>query len=118
MRLRRRALGSRWREQGAPGFSGDGGPASKAQLTAARDLALDLAGDLFIADGIRIREINPQGIISTVAGDGFLHAVGDGGPATKAILNQPMGVALDRIRVTYISPTPGPSGCAWWRLRA
>ena len=61
---------------GAPGFSGDGGPAVKAQLTKARDLALDLTGDLFVADGIRIREIVPQGIIATVAGDGFLHAVG------------------------------------------
>lgn len=90
---------------GAPGFSGDGGPAFKAQLTAARDLALDLTGNLFIADGIRIREINPQGIISTVAGDGFLHAVGDGGPATAAILNQPMSVALDRSGNLYIGDT-------------
>lgn len=90
---------------GAPGFSGDGAAASKAQLTAARDLAFDLAGDLFIADGIRIREINPQGIISTVAGDGFLHSVGDSGPATKAILNQPVGVALDRFGNLYIADT-------------
>ncbi len=90
---------------GAPGFSGDGGPASKAQLTAARDVALDLTGDLFIADGIRIREINPQGIISTMAGDGFLRAVGDGGPATNAILNQPMSVALDRTGNLYIADT-------------
>jgi uncharacterized protein (TIGR03437 family) len=88
---------------GAPGFSGDGGLASKAQLSAAHDLALDLTGNLFIADGIRIREINPQGIISTVAGDGFLHAVGDGGPATAAILNQPMSVALDRFGNLYIA---------------
>ena len=90
---------------GAPGFSGDGGPRQKRNLPAARDLAFDLAGDLFIADGIRIREINPQGIISTVAGDGFLHAVGDGGPATKAILNQPMSVALDRFGNLYIADT-------------
>jgi uncharacterized protein (TIGR03437 family) len=90
---------------GAPGFSGDGGAASKAQLMAARDLALDLAGDLFIADGIRIREVNPQGIISTMAGDGFLHAVGDAGPATKAILNQPMSVTLDRSGNLYIADT-------------
>jgi uncharacterized protein (TIGR03437 family) len=88
---------------GAPGFAGDGGPASKAQLSAARDLALDVIGNLFIADGIRIREINLQGIISTVAGDGFLHAVGDGGPATAAILNQPMSVALDRFGNLYIA---------------
>jgi uncharacterized protein (TIGR03437 family) len=90
---------------GAPGFSGDGGAAVKAQLTNARDLALDLAGDLFVADGIRIREIVPQGIIATVAGDGFLHAVGDGGPATQAILNLPMSAALDRAGNLYIADT-------------
>ena len=88
---------------GSPGFTGDGGPAAKAQLTAARDLAIDTSGDLFIADGIRIREINQQGMIETVAGDGFLHSVGDGGAATQAILNQPMSAALDRFGNLYIA---------------
>jgi trimeric autotransporter adhesin len=88
---------------GAPGFAGDGGPASKALLTNPRDLALDLAGDLFIADGIRIREVNLLGIIQTVAGDGYLHAVGDGGLATMALLNQPLGVALDHLGNLYIA---------------
>jgi uncharacterized protein (TIGR03437 family) len=88
---------------GAAGFAGDGGLASKALLTNARDLALDLAGDLFIADGIRIREVTLLGIIETVAGDGYLHAVGDGGLATLAILNQPLGVALDRFGNLYIA---------------
>jgi uncharacterized protein (TIGR03437 family) len=90
---------------GAPGFAGDGGFASKALLTIPRDLALDLAGDLFIADGIRIREVNLLSIIQTVAGDGYLHAVGDGGLATLAILNQPLGVALDRLGNLYIPDT-------------
>jgi uncharacterized protein (TIGR03437 family) len=88
---------------GAPGFAGDGGPASKALLTNPRDLALDPAGDLFIADGVRIREVDPAGVIETVAGDGYLHAVGDGGLATTAILNQPLGVALDRFGNLYIA---------------
>ncbi len=88
---------------GAAGFAGDGGPASKALLTNPRDLALDLAGDLFIADGIRIREVNLPGIVETVAGDGYLHAVGDGGLATLAILNQPLGVALDRFGNLFIA---------------
>jgi uncharacterized protein (TIGR03437 family) len=90
---------------GATGFAGDGGLASKALLTDPRDLALDLAGDLLIADGIRIREVNLQGIIQTVAGDGYLHAVGDGGLATNAVLNQPLGVALDRLGNLYIADT-------------
>ena len=88
---------------GAPGFAGDGGPASKALLANPRDLALDLSGDLFIADGIRIREVNLLSIIETVAGDGYLHAVGDGGLATLALLNQPLGVALDRSGNIYIA---------------
>jgi uncharacterized protein (TIGR03437 family) len=88
---------------GAPGFAGDGGPAPKALLTNPRDLALDLSGDLFIADGIRIRQVNPLTIIQTVAGDGYLHAVGDGGLATMALLNQPLGVALDRAGNLYIA---------------
>ena len=90
---------------GGPGFAGDGGPAAKALLTDPRDLALDLAGDLFIADGIRIREVNLLAIIQTVAGDGYLHAVGDGGLATMALLNQPLGVALDRTGNLYIADT-------------
>jgi uncharacterized protein (TIGR03437 family) len=89
---------------GNPGFSGDGGPASKAQLTALRDLAIDPSGDLFLSDSIR-REINLRGSISTVAGDGFLHALGDGGAATKAILNGPVSAALDRFGNLYIADT-------------
>jgi uncharacterized protein (TIGR03437 family) len=90
---------------GNTGFSGDGAIASKAQLSALRDLALDSSGDLFLADGIRIREINARGSISTVAGDGFLHALGDGAPATKAILNGPTSLALDRFGNLYIADT-------------
>lgn len=90
---------------GVPGFSGDGGPAAKAQVTTPRDLAFDLLGNLYVADGIRIRQINPAGVIQTMAGDGFLHAVGDGGPATGAILNGPAGLALDRSGDLFIADT-------------
>jgi sugar lactone lactonase YvrE len=86
-----------------PGYSGDGGPAAAAQLADPRALAFDLAGDLYIADGTRVREVNPSQIISTVAGDGYLHAVGDGGPATSAILFQPSAVALDFAGNLYIA---------------
>jgi uncharacterized protein (TIGR03437 family) len=88
---------------GAAGFAGDGGPASKALLTNPRDLAINLAGDLLIADGVRIREVDLAGIIETIAGDGYLHAVGDGGLASMAILNQPLSVALDRLGNLYIA---------------
>jgi uncharacterized protein (TIGR03437 family) len=88
---------------GAEGFSGDGGPASLAALTMPRDLAFDLAGDLILADGVRIREINVQGVIETVAGDDYLHALGDNGPAKNAILLNPNAVTLDSSGNLYIA---------------
>lgn len=90
---------------GAPGFAGDGGPAPAAQLTAPRDLAVDLSNNLYIADGVRVREINGSDVIRTIAGDGYLHAVGDGGPATSAQLSQPSAVALDYSGNLFIADT-------------
>jgi len=88
----------------APGFSGDGGPATAALLNTPEGLALDSAGNLYVADAYnhRIREI-AAGNINTVAGSGPTCGVpcnsgsftGDGGPATSATLNFPYGVALD-----------------------
>jgi sugar lactone lactonase YvrE len=82
---------------GVSGFSGDGGPATSAELGSPVDVAVDAAGDLFIADigNQRIREVTPDGIIHTVAGDGLAGYSGDGGPATSAELNVPYGVAVD-----------------------
>jgi Bacterial Ig-like domain (group 3)/RTX calcium-binding nonapeptide repeat (4 copies)/NHL repeat len=87
------------------GYSGDGGPAAAAQLNFPRAIAFDANGDLFIADSGNnvIREINPAGVISTVAGsfqedqwgDIFGGYSGDGGAATAAQLNGPMGIAVD-----------------------
>jgi uncharacterized protein (TIGR03437 family) len=90
---------------GEAGYAGDGGPAPAAQLAAPHDLAVDLAGDLFIADAVRVREINLRQTISTVAGDAYLRAVGDGGPALKALLNRPAAVALDFKGNLYIADT-------------
>ncbi|HEY1220801.1 MAG TPA: hypothetical protein VGF03_17800 [Bryobacteraceae bacterium] len=90
---------------GVPGYSGDGGTAVAAQLTAPRDLAADLAGDVFIADGARVRAVYAGGIIATCAGDAYLHAVGDGTPATSAILYHPSAVALDTSGNLYIGDT-------------
>jgi uncharacterized protein (TIGR03437 family) len=80
---------------GIPSFSGDGGPAASAALSSVNDLAADLNGNLLIADAVRLRRVDPLGIIVTVAGDGYVHSVGDGGPATSAQLFQPSALTLD-----------------------
>ncbi len=82
---------------GIGGFSGDGGPATAAQLSAPRGVAVDSAGNLYIADSenFRIRKVRSSGIITTVAGNGTSGYSGDGGAATAAQLNQPSGVVRD-----------------------
>ena len=90
---------------GAPTFSGDGGPAKDAALTSVNDIAVDLNGNLYIADAIRIRYVGPNAIIQTVAGDGYVHSVGDGAPATSALLHQPSAIALDSAGNLYIADT-------------
>lgn len=78
-------------------FSGDGGLAVNATLQEPWDVAFDQLGSLFISDrdNNRIRKVDPTGVISTVAGDGVLGYGGDGGPAIRAGLSQPLGIALD-----------------------
>jgi hypothetical protein len=92
---------------GAAGSGGDGGLATLAQLNGPYGVAVDAAGDLFIADtnNNRIREVNTAGTISTVAGNGTVGNGGDGGPATSAQLYHPMGVALDSLGDIYIADT-------------
>jgi len=91
---------------GTPGLSGDNGPAINAQLYAPSGIAVDSSGNLFIADtynGI-IREIS-NGVISTVAGNGTLGYAGDNGPALRAQLNNPYGIAVDSVGNLYIADT-------------
>lgn len=90
---------------GEPGFSGDGSPASEAQLFSPLGMAFDSDGNLYIADGLnsRIRKIDANGIISTVAGIGIPGYSGDGGQATKAEISSPLYVAIDRDRNIYFS---------------
>jgi len=90
---------------GAAAFGGDGGPATAATLADPHDLATDLSGDVYIADGTRIREVYTNGLIWTIAGDGYRVAVGDGTPATSAILHQPSAVALDAEGDLFIADT-------------
>ena len=81
---------------GIAGYSGDGGLAVNASLSSLTGLALDFAGNLYIADAgnRRVRKVTPGGIISTVAGTGVQGFSGDGGPATNAQLNAPASVTF------------------------
>ena len=82
---------------GSFGFGGDGGPAVDARLFYPQGVAVDGAGNLFIADSLneRIRKVDSAGVISTVAGTGVFGFGGDGGPAVDARLFSPQGVAVD-----------------------
>ncbi len=81
---------------GTWGLSGDGGPATAAQVFGPSGMLMDKSGNFFFADrgNSRIRKISPSGIITTVAGstDGFS---GDGGPATAAQLSGPISFCID-----------------------
>ncbi len=82
---------------GTAGFSGDSGPATSASLDEPLGVAVDGAGNLFIADrgNHRIRKVSTNGTITTVAGNGTADFSGDSGPATSASLDRPYGVAVD-----------------------
>src|SRR5579862_1571627 len=98
---------------GVLGFSGDGGPATSAQLDYPQGMAFDSAGNFYIADtnNNRIRKVTAGGIISTVAGTGTEYNgagfyggySGDGGQATDAFLSQPSDVAFDAAGNLYIA---------------
>jgi sugar lactone lactonase YvrE len=91
---------------GEQGFAGDGGPATSALLDSPQGIALDAAGNLYIADSEnhRIREVT-GGIIATIAGTGTCGFSGDGGPAAAAALCLPTGVAVDSAGGVYIADT-------------
>jgi hypothetical protein len=86
---------------------GDGGLATDAYLNTPTNVALDGAGNLFIADShdLRIRRVGPVGIISTVAGTEKAGFSGDGGPATQAELSGPFTLAMDKAGNLYFSDT-------------
>jgi len=83
---------------GAPGYSGDGGPAARSQLNEPFGVCFDAAGAMFIADCSNhcIRKVDKTGVITTVAGCGKKGYSGDGGPAVKATMNEPYAVAVDK----------------------
>jgi len=96
---------------GTPGFSGDGGPAARAQLRSPWGIAMGVDGSLYLTDrdNHRIRRVGPDGVINTVAGNGFAGFSGDGGPAKSARLNRPRDIAIDRDGSIYFTEDASPT---------
>jgi sugar lactone lactonase YvrE len=92
---------------GRRGFGGDGGPATRASLNRPNRVTVDRSGALYVADvgNHRIRKVDTRGIISTVAGNGRAGFSGDGGPATRASLDEPWDVAVSDQGTLYIADT-------------
>ena len=92
---------------GTPGFSGDSGPATAAQLNRPGGVHVDGAGNLYIGDtsNHRIRQVDPSGTITTIAGKGFTFPTfsGDGVPATLSSLHLPTGTSVDQGGDLYIA---------------
>jgi serine/threonine-protein kinase len=93
---------------GPAGSTGDGGPATIAELSSPDDLVVEADGSLIIAesDGNRVRRVDPAGVISTIAGTGAASDGGDGGLAASASVNVPDALALAADGTLFVS-TPG-----------
>jgi hypothetical protein len=87
------------------GYGGDGSSATNAKLAFPSGLAVDGAGNLYVADtnNFRVRKVSTAGIITTIAGNGAQGYSGDGGLATNAQLNAPSGVKIDGAGNLYIA---------------
>jgi trimeric autotransporter adhesin len=88
---------------GKGGFSGDGGPATRAKLSWPSGIAVDGQGNVYISDNNRIRKVSPRGRITTIAGSSKYGYSGDGGRATRAVFNGTRGVAVDARGNVYIA---------------
>jgi sugar lactone lactonase YvrE len=90
---------------GTAGYSGDGGPATAAELHHPTGLAIDASGNIYVSDAgnNRVRKISSAGTISTIAGNGTVGYTGDGAAATAAQLNYPTGLALDAAGTLFIA---------------
>ena len=94
---------------GTAGFTGDGGAATSAELNEPQGVAVDPTGNVYIADFVnhRIRKVTPAGVISTFAGNGTVGSGGDGGAATSAALQSPLGVFADNQGNLYLADATG-----------
>jgi uncharacterized protein (TIGR03437 family) len=92
---------------GIAGYTGDNIPGTSAELNVPSGVALDAAGNLYIADtgNHRVRKLTPNGTITTVAGNGYANYNGDGGPATSSSLNSPEDAVVDAAGNIYIADT-------------
>lgn len=90
---------------GDPGFSGDGGAAPAALFRSVFGVAVDSVGNVYISDSgnARIRKVGVDGVVNTYAGVGTAGATGDGGPAIRAQLNNPMGLTMDPEGNLYVA---------------
>jgi sugar lactone lactonase YvrE len=90
---------------GEPGFAGDAGPAVKAQLQSPLRVAVDAAGNLYIADSgnMRIRKVSASGVMSTIVGTGRAGFNGDGGPAGNAQIHLVNGLGVDGAGNVYFA---------------
>lgn len=90
---------------GTAGYAGDGGAATLASINTPCGVAVDGAGNVYVAENSsnRIRKISPSGVISTVAGNGTLGSSGDDGPATLAAIYTPNGIVVDAVGNIYFS---------------
>ena len=94
---------------GTPGFAGDGTAATASQLSRPHHVIVDESGAFYIADAgnFRVRRVGSDGLIQTMVGGNAPGSTGDGGPASSALLTEPVGLALDRSGRVYVVDAPG-----------
>jgi len=87
------------------GYSGDGGPATAAELFYPESVTMDSAGNFYVAELFNntVRRVNTSGIISTIAGTNVAGYSGDGGLATAAKLRGPYDVAINKAGIIFIA---------------